>query len=156
MYPGVNSWPSSVIQHHAGGENTPSWLFCLVIFFLLRSMLFLCILLLFHFPTMASPNLVGLDMPLDHGEGSSWCWPSCSCSVPAKWVPGGALQGAGQGLQFLRATYGQWLAAAHHLLLPEPPTDHGLSDSLGVVLVLAGWSMVFNPLWQYLPFNWCT
>lgn len=49
-------------------------------------------------------------------------------SVPARRVPEEALQGAGQELQPVREARGQRLAAAHRLLLLEPPADHGRGE----------------------------
>lgn len=60
-------------------------------------------------------------------------WALCFPSVPARRVPEEAVQGAGQELQPAGEAGGQRLAAAHRVLLPEPPADHGCGEC-GVAL----------------------
>lgn len=60
-------------------------------------------------------------------------WALCFLSVPARRVPEEAVQGAGQELQPAGEAGGQRLAAAHRVLLPEPPADHGCGESGGAL-----------------------
>lgn len=55
-------------------------------------------------------------------------WALCFPSVPARRVPEEAVQGAGKELQPAGEAGGQRLAAAHRVLLPEPPADHGCGE----------------------------
>lgn len=68
-------------------------------------------------------------------SGAGWLpraearWALCFPSVPARRVPEEAVQGAGQELQPAGEAGGQRLAAAHRVLLPESPADHGCGES---------------------------
>lgn len=74
-------------------------------------------------------------------------WALCFPSVPARRVPEEAVQGAGQELQPAGEAGGQRLAAAHSVLLPEPPADHGCGESsaaLGPHTLLSGTRLRFR------------
>lgn len=74
-------------------------------------------------------------------------WALCFPSVPARRIPEEAVQGAGQELQPAGEAGGQRLAAAHSVLLPEPPADHGCGESsaaLGPHTLLSGTRLRFR------------
>lgn len=85
-------------------------------------------------------------------------WALCFPSVPARRVPEEAIQGAGQELQPAGEAGGQRLAAAHRVLLPEPPANHGCGESgaaLGLHTLLSWTRLRFRqdpqpPVHEYL------